>query len=80
MTGYPVKMTPVEAALLALTLCVPMSALAQEAAQPDAALLEFLADWNETDGDWLEAELTNELDAAVIDAAQAAPRAEKAHE
>jgi hypothetical protein len=80
MTGYPVKMTPAEVALLVLTLAAPLGVVAQDATPPDAALLEFLADWNEADGDWLEAELTSESNDVATDGALPASRAEKDHE
>lgn len=80
MTGYPVKMTLAEVTLLILALAVPMSVVAQDATPPDAALLEFLADWNEADGDWLEAELSTESHDVATDETQPASRAEKDHE
>lgn len=80
MTGYPVKMTPAEVALLVLALVVPMSVVAQDVTLPDAALLEFLADWNEADGDWLEAELSAESNDVATDGTLPASRAEKDHE
>ena len=60
MTGCPVKTTPAECALLALALAVPIGVAAQDASLPDAALLEFLAEWDEADPDWLDAELSAE--------------------
>lgn len=80
MTGYPVKMTPAEIALLILALAAPMIVIAQDATLPDAALLEFLADWNEADGDWLEAELSTESNDVATDRMLPASRAEKEHE
>lgn len=80
MTGYPVKMTPAEVALLVFALAVPMSVVAQDAMPPDAALLEFLADWNEADDDWLEDELSDESNNVTTDGTLPASRAEKDHE
>ena len=68
MTGYPMRSTPAELALLALMLAAPINASAQDASLPDAALLEFLAEWDEADPDWLDAELNAQLnpDASVV--------------
>lgn len=65
--------------LLLLGLSGP--ALAAEAddgdTQPDAALLEFLADWQEDDQSWLDAEMSNEQSG---DAAQDASAQETNHD
>lgn len=76
MSGYPVKTTPAEAVLIAMALAVPLTAIAQDAGLPDADLLEFLADWNADDGEWLDAELTD--DAAEVTTPPV--RVEKGHE
>ena len=76
MTGYPVKTSPAEAVLIAMALAAPMGVLAQDATAPDAALLEFLADWNAADGEWLDAELSD--DAAEVNTPSV--RVEKDHE
>ncbi len=80
MTGCPVKTTPAECALLALALAAPMGAVAQDVSLPDAALLEFLADWDEADPDWLDAELNAELNDEVTDGMAPAARTETGHE
>lgn len=84
MNGWPVKTTPVELALYALVLGAALPVSAQDSAQdsglPDAALLEFLAEWDGTDSEWLDAELNSEQTEAVDDGAVPTHRVEKTHE
>lgn len=93
MNGSPAKTVPLnmklaELALLGLAAAAPLIAYAQSTL-PDAALLEFLADWNAADSEWLDAELTTEAPADepsielsddALNGSTPSTRAEKGHE